>query len=280
MIKDNVYNDYNEILNLLKQYIRQKEQEGVKEITVADLSLKNWVESNTVKLKDKDIKLAGYIRESSTSKTNKTKSELFQSLIQEVANCQKCPLGKTRIKPVFGQGNPDAELMFVGEGPGYEEDRQGLPFVGKAGKLLTKIIEAINFNREDVFITNIVKCHPMKDPTKPEERGNDRPPDAQEVNACKHFLLAQIEIIKPKIICALGTYAAQTLLNTSQSIGRLRGRFYDFNHIKLMPTLHPASCLYQQSNKKYVWEDMKMIRDELKKNRKTTETRNYRNTEI
>ncbi len=243
MTMNDVYNDYEEILDLLKQYIRQEQHDGVKIVKASSYKPEYELQE----------------------KSPVSKSEVLERLAEEVAQCRRCPLGKSRIKAVFGQGNPDADLMFVGEGPGYDEDRQGLPFVGRAGQLLTKIIEAIKMRREDVFITNIVKCHPMKDPTSPEKRGNDRPPDDEEAGICRPFLLAQIDIIKPKIICALGTYAAQTLLDTKQTIGRLRGRFYDFNGTKIMPTLHPASCLYQASNKKYVWVDMKMIRDELKK---------------
>ncbi|MFH1783676.1 MAG: uracil-DNA glycosylase [bacterium] len=234
-----LYEEYNDVVNMVKDYIRQEQLDGVKDI------------ASVVSERKEEVSLS--------------KDALLDELSAGVSACRKCSLGKSRIKAVFGDGNPDAELVFVGEGPGYDEDRQGLPFVGRAGQLLTKIIEAIDMKRPDVYIANIVKCHPMKDPSSPDKRGNDRPPTQDEANTCKPFLFKQIEIIQPKIVCALGTYSAQLLLNTKQSIGSLRGRFYDASGIKIMPTLHPASCLYQASNKKYVWADMKMIRDELKR---------------
>ncbi|MFH1379904.1 MAG: uracil-DNA glycosylase [bacterium] len=180
---------------------------------------------------------------------------------QEIENCQKCPLGKTRIKFVFGAGNPNAQLMFVGEGPGYEEDRQGEPFVGAAGKLLDKMINAIQMSRETVYIANIVKCHPMKDPSQPEKRGNDRPPDAAEIAGCISYLEKQMEIIKPKVICALGGSAAKTLLNTTEGITKLRGKEFIYNGILLIPTYHPSALLRTPSLKKEAWEDLKKIRD-------------------
>ncbi len=170
-----------------------------------------------------------------------------------ISSCLKCPLGKTRIKFVFGAGSPKARLMFVGEAPGRDEDGQGQPFVGRAGQLLTQIIESIGLKREDVFIANIIKCRPPQ----------NRNPLPEEIAACSPYLLKQIEIIKPKVICALGKFSAQTLLNSETPISRLRGKFYDFNGIKLMPTYHPAYLLRNQSGKKDVWEDMKAIAKEL-----------------
>ena len=129
--------------------------------------------------------------------------------------CRKCKLSETRIKVVFGQGNPYARLMFIGEGPGYDEDRQGLPFVGKAGQLLTKIINAMSFKREEVYIANIVKCHPLRDPSRPDIRGNDRAPVPEEIKAYMPYLLKQIEIIKPEVIVTLGSPSTRTLLEIS-----------------------------------------------------------------
>jgi len=141
--------------------------------------------------------------------------------------CHRCPLTESRINFVFGEGNPAAGLMFVGEGPGYEEDRQGRPFIGRAGQLLTKIIEAMKMKREDVYITNIVKCHPMKDPLHPESRGNDRPPSPEEVALCFPILLEQIRVIRPKIICCLGASAARAMLHAlmteAWTVGRAEG---------------------------------------------------------
>ena len=182
---------------------------------------------------------------------------------ESIASCKKCALGKTRINFVFGTGNPAARLMFVGEGPGYDEDRQGEPFVGRAGQLLTKIIESIGMKRSDVYIANTVKCHPMIDPLNPDKRGNDRPPAPEEIAQCLPYLEKQIAIIKPKCICCLGTWASRTLLATETPIGKLRGRFYDYHGISLLPTYHPAALLRNPALKKDVWQDMKMLKAAL-----------------
>ncbi|MFQ5953013.1 MAG: uracil-DNA glycosylase [Candidatus Omnitrophota bacterium] len=170
-----------------------------------------------------------------------------------VLECHRCPLAHTRTNVVFGEGNPKADLMFIGEAPGGEEDRQGRPFVGRAGQLLTKIIESIGLKREDVYIANILKCRPP---------GN-RNPLPTEIATCSPYLERQIELIKPKVICALGKFAAQTLLNTETPISRLRGKFYDYHGTKLMPTYHPAYLLRNPGGKKDVWEDMKQVAKEL-----------------
>ena len=169
----------------------------------------------------------------------------------EIGDCTRCKLhtlGRRQI--VFGVGNPSADLMFIGEAPGADEDIQGIPFVGKAGQLLTKIIEAIGLQREDVYIANVIKCRPP---------GN-RNPEQDEVNTCEPFLFQQIEIIKPKVIVALGKFAAQTLLRTLDPISRLRGRVYELRGAKLIPTFHPAYLLRNPSSKREVWEDMKVVR--------------------
>ena len=172
------------------------------------------------------------------------------SLARFLEGCQRCKLGKTRTNLVFGQGNPHAELMFVGEAPGRDEDEQGLAFVGRAGQLLTKIIEAIDLKREDVYIANVIKCRPP---------GN-RNPEQDEVETCEPFLFQQIDIIKPKVIVALGTFAARALLRTLDPISRLRGRVYQYRGAKLIPTFHPAYLLRNPSSKRDVWEDMKTVR--------------------
>ncbi len=150
---------------------------------------------------------------------------------------------------VFGEGNPRARLMFVGEGPGPEEDRQGKPFVGPAGQLLANIIKAMNLTRAQVYLCNILKCRP------PENR-NIRP---DEIQTCYPYLKRQISVIKPDFICALGTVAARTLLKTKQPISSLRGRFYDFHGVRLMPTYHPDYLLQNEDKKRDVWEDMKKL---------------------
>lgn len=171
-----------------------------------------------------------------------------------VMQCVKCKeLVDHRHTIVFGAGNAQARLCFVGEAPGHDEDLQGVPFVGRAGQLLTKIIESIGLTREDVFIANVLKCRP------PQNR-NPRP---EEIACCEAYLVEQLAIIQPQIICALGTFAAQTLLKTTESISRLRGRFHDYHGIKLIPTYHPAFLLRSPEYKKPVWEDMKKIRAEL-----------------
>ncbi len=196
------------------------------------------------------------------------KPEALEQLYQQFADCQNCPLGRTRNKFVFGEGDPNAKLMFIGEGPGFDEDQTGRPFIGKAGQLLTKAIETtINLRREEVYIGNIVKCHPMKDPNTPEIRGNDRPPSTEEMAACLSIITRQIEIIQPEIICLLGRTAAQAILKSNEGIHQLRNQLHTLNFggkdIQFIATVHPASCLYDPSNKRYIWEDFKKIRDFL-----------------
>ena len=177
----------------------------------------------------------------------------LKKLEEHVKECTKCELCKNRTNVVFGVGNPDADLMFVGEAPGYYEDVQGEPFVGKAGQLLTKIIESIGMKRGDVYIANILKCRPP----------DNRNPSANEIVMCSPHLIRQIEIIRPKIICALGTFAAQTLLDTKETIGKLRGRFFEYQSTKFLATYHPAYLLRNPDDKKKVWADIKKIRDFL-----------------
>jgi len=167
----------------------------------------------------------------------------------DLGECTRCKLHRHRTQIVFGVGNPKADLVFVGEAPGADEDAQGEPFVGRAGQLLTKIIEAMGMRREDVYICNIIKCRPP----------NNRTPEADEIVACQPFLLEQLRAIGPKFICALGGPAAQTLLQTKEAISRLRGKFYDYHGIPLLPTFHPAFLLRNPSEKKTVWEDMKLL---------------------
>jgi uracil-DNA glycosylase family 4 len=178
-------------------------------------------------------------------------AEALAAVRADIGDCTRCKLhGLGRRQIVFGVGNPDADLMFVGEAPGADEDIQGIPFVGRAGQLLTKIIEAIDLKREDVYIANVIKCRPP---------GN-RNPEPDEVETCEPFLFQQIDIIKPKVIVALGKFGAQTLLRTLDPISRLRGRIYNFRGAKLVPTFHPAYVLRNPASKREVWEDMKLVR--------------------
>ncbi|MEW6615260.1 MAG: uracil-DNA glycosylase [Thermodesulfobacteriota bacterium] len=177
---------------------------------------------------------------------------ILEAIREELVGCKRCKLHSGRRNIVFGTGNESAKLLFVGEGPGQDEDIRGEPFVGKAGQLLTRIINAINLNRKEVYIANIIKCRPP---------GN-RNPEPDEIKACEPFLTKQIQAIKPEIICALGTFAAQTLLKTNEKISKLRGRFHSYSGIKLIPTYHPAFLLRNPNFKRFVWEDMQMIQKE------------------
>ena len=175
-------------------------------------------------------------------------------------DCSRCKLHTLgRRQVVFGVGNPDARLMFVGEAPGADEDIQGVPFVGRAGQLLTKIIEAIDLHREDVYIANVIKCRPPQ----------NRNPEQDEVDTCEPFLFQQIDVIKPTVIVALGTFAARALLRTLDPISRLRGRVFGYRGARLVPTFHPAYLLRNPSSKREVWEDMKLVRSLLQTSRGT-----------
>jgi DNA polymerase len=166
-------------------------------------------------------------------------------------DCSRCKLHALgRKQVVFGVGNPDADLMFVGEAPGADEDIQGIPFVGRAGQLLTKMIQAINFERDQVYIANVIKCRPP---------GN-RNPEPDEIAMCEPFLLQQIDAVRPRVIVALGSFAAKTLLRTEESISRLRGRIYDFRGARLIPTFHPSFLLRSPDRKRDAWEDLKRAR--------------------
>lgn len=189
----------------------------------------------------------------SGSSTVRQSAQTLEEIRKELGDCRRCKLHRTRRTLVFGEGNEKATLMFVGEGPGYDEDVQGRPFVGKAGQLLTKIIQSIHLQREDVYIANVIKCRPPQ----------NRNPEPDEIESCHPFLMKQIGTIQPKIICALGTFAAQTLLKTNAKITGLRGKFYDLTGIKVFPTYHPAYLLRNPERKREVWEDMKKISEWL-----------------
>ena len=173
----------------------------------------------------------------------------------ELGDCTRCKLhGLGRNQIVFGTGDEHAKLMFVGEAPGRDEDIKGIPFVGRAGQLLTKIIESIDLSRESVYIANVIKCRPPQ----------NRNPEIDEVETCEPFLFSQIDAIKPKVIVALGTFAAQTLLESTETISRLRGKVYEYRGSSLIPTFHPAFLLRSPTRKRDVWEDMKKVKELLK----------------
>ncbi len=178
--------------------------------------------------------------------------ESLEAHYQAICECKKCPLWETRTKFVYGVGNPHADIMFIGEAPGADEDRLGEPFVGRAGKLLDKILAAIMFTRDDVYIANILKSRPP----------NNRDPLPSEMEACFPYLKEQIKLIRPKLICALGRISGQALLNTSTPLGKLRGRWHQYEGVPLMVTYHPAALLRFPQYKRPTWEDMQMLRAE------------------
>ncbi len=180
--------------------------------------------------------------------------ETLDQIRKDLGDCQRCKLAPTRNKIVFGDGNPHAELVFIGEGPGADEDEQGLPFVGRAGKLLNKIMQMVGFKREDVYICNIVKCRPP---------GN-RTPETDEIETCSPFLYRQLGAINPRLICCLGAPSARTVLGIKEGITKVHGHFYDFGKIKAMPTVHPAYVLRNPREEKILLEDFEKMRDFLK----------------
>ncbi len=213
----------------------------LKEIGIEDMPVERVRESKSQRVKESESQ--------SVRDTGDVKQSL-ESIREELGDCKRCKLHKTRTNIVFGVGNPNASLVFVGEGPGEDEDLQGEPFVGRAGQLLTKIIKAMGLNREDVYICNVVKCRPP---------GN-RNPEPDEIAACRPFMEKQIDAIRPKVIVALGTHAVQTLLNTDKKITALRGKFSWYRDgIRLMPTFHPSYLLRNEGKKKEVWEDVKTV---------------------
>ncbi len=184
-----------------------------------------------------------------------TMAETLDMIRKDLGTCQRCKLHRGRKHIVFGAGNPRAKLVLVGEAPGYEEDIQGQPFVGQAGQLLTRILRAIGLAREDVYICNIIKCRPP---------GN-RNPEPDEIAACIPFLRRQLRAIRPGLICAMGTFAAQTLLETDTPISELRGRFHAYENASLLPTYHPAYLLRNPGKKRDVWEDMQKLQEAYEK---------------
>ena len=191
------------------------------------------------------------------SKENWETTQTLDDLNRLICNCTKCDLHKGRNKFVFGVGNPKADVLLIGEGPGAEEDKQGEPFVGRAGQLLNDILKAINFTRQEVYIANIVKCRPP---------GN-RTPLPNEMDSCLPYLVKQIELIKPKLILCLGLVAAGALLKKKDSLGKMRGKIFEFNNVKVMVTYHPAALLRNPAFKRDCWEDVKAFRklyDEIK----------------
>jgi uracil-DNA glycosylase len=187
------------------------------------------------------------------TESNAGPSSDWDSLVAEAHNCASCRLAGTRTNVVFGVGDPNADLMFIGEAPGRDEDEKGEPFVGRAGQLLTDIIKAMKLSREQVYIANVIKCRP------PENRN----PEADELDACRPFIRRQVELIRPRVIVTLGRFGLQSLTEKSYGISAVRGQWLEYNGIKLMPTYHPAYLLRNPAAKKDVWADMKKVMAEL-----------------
>lgn len=222
-----MHKELKELINLTKRHIENMKKSGIKEVP---MTLPHNI----------------YI---SSGKT-------LEQFYQEIKNCKKCSLGKTRTKFVFADGNADAELVFVGEAPGYDEDQKGLPFVGRAGQLLTKIIEAMGLKRADVYICNVLKCRPP----------NNRPPLPEEVEKCRPYLTEQLSLLKKKkIICCLGVSAANGLLGLGMSMKDMRGNWYEYENTPVIVTYHPAYLLRNPPEKRKVWNDMKKIMERLQK---------------
>ena len=198
------------------------------------------------------VRSSSFVEEAATNHELPT-TNLLADLEKIALACEKCRLAKTRTQVVYGVGNPNADLMFIGEAPGRDEDIQGQPFVGRAGQLLTDIIKAMKLTRDDVYIANVIKCRP------PENRN----PEPDELEACRPWIRRQIEIIQPKVIVTLGRFALQSLTEKSYGITAVRGQWLDYNGIKVMPTYHPAYLLRNPAAKKDVWSDMKKVMAEL-----------------
>jgi uracil-DNA glycosylase family 4 len=226
------YNQMLEAFALAKRYLKQQRELGLEEVKLPSnfkIELKKDSGKNPLK-----------------------------GFYHKIKDCQKCHLHKSRTNFVFGVGDDKAGVMFIGEAPGRDEDLQGEPFVGRAGQLLNKILAAINFQREEVYIANILKCRPPE----------NRDPLPEEIEKCEPYLIEQIKLIQPKLICALGRISAQALLKTNLPLNRLRGRFHDYQGIKFLVTYHPAALLRYPQFKKDTWEDVKLLRaeyDEMKK---------------
>ncbi|MGE3537626.1 MAG: uracil-DNA glycosylase [Candidatus Tectimicrobiota bacterium] len=239
-------------------YVRYLQQLGVTELPITIPPLVQ----TAARASGASLKAAAPPKEAATvspqpppvpTETSPSPAVRLAQLAAEVRHCSQCRLHTGRTQVVFGTGDPLARLVFVGEAPGREEDRQGEPFVGPAGQLLNRIIAAIGLTREQVYILNVVKCRPP----------NNRNPEADEIAACWPILERQLACLQPEIICALGTFAAQTLLRTDEKISRLRGRLHPFGALQLMPTYHPAFLLRNPQYKRAVWEDMQIIQRTL-----------------
>ena len=247
-----------EILNLLTE--TKKQLEHLRALGVEGIRVDQHPNPPIPRLPEPATSLFGDIAPAPIKITPST--ETFEQIHTEIGDCTRCPLHLERTHVVHTEGNRKARLMFVGEAPGADEDAQARPFVGRAGQLLTKIIEAIGLKREQVLIGNVNRCRPP---------GN-RAPTTEEASTCKPYLLREISIVQPEVIVVLGNTAMKNLLDTREGITRLRGRFQDYQGIKVMPTFHPAYLLRDPSKKRETWEDLKKVRDYLDGQRTNTGT--------
>jgi len=239
--------DETENINTDYEVIKREEMQSSK--IVSDKKNKSAAESKTI------LPVNESLNENKNIVTNENwmKSKTLDNFAEEIKDCRKCRvLASGRKQIVFGYGNPNADVVVVGEAPGADEDEQGKPFVGRAGKLLTDILKAINFTREEIYICNILKCRPP----------DNRNPLPGEIENCEPYLFKQLEMIKPKLILAVGTFASQTLLRSKEPLGKLRGRFHKYKGIKMMVTYHPAALLRNPNWKKPTWEDVQLFRKE------------------
>jgi len=262
----NLQNELEEIVDELKRYLEFQKSMGIKTVpaqkfaaqgSTPEVSKKKELRTNEPRTEpmaktttplDEDI-----ITIEEPADLFDSKTMTLEEIREEIGDCTRCQLHEGRTNLVFGDGNPKARLVFVGEGPGRDEDMQGKPFVGRSGKLLTKIIEAMGLTREDVYICNVVKCRPP----------NNRTPEPEEMSTCEQFLFKQIRFIKPEAIVCLGATAAKSILKTKASLGSLRGKFHMYCGSKLMVTYHPAALLRNPNFKKPAWEDMQVVMKEL-----------------
>ena len=215
---------------------------------------KIWVKKDLYKYFSLYKELYGeeiYLEINSNDKRSFVMQSELNSYLDSIKDCLKCPLGKSRKNIVLGSGNPNASIVFVGEAPGKEEDLQGLPFVGRSGKLLDKMLKAINLSRNDVYILNVLKCRPP----------NNRDPLPSEIEECEPYLKKQLELIKPKLIVSLGRISAMTILRTKESLANMRNKIFNYEGIDFLVTYHPAALLRNPNFKKYAWEDFQLIRD-------------------
>jgi len=241
--------ELNLIATSLKRHLERRQRAGIRFLPKSEPLRETFATS-----KKAESAMAGAVDDLFADNSQALQAQTLEELRAAIGDCQRCKLCSGRTNIVFGVGNANAKLMFVGEGPGRDEDLKGEPFVGRAGQLLTDIItKGMGLKREDVYICNVVKCRP------PENRN----PEPDEVAACEPFLKKQIDLVRPAVIVGLGKFAVQTLLQSTVTISKLRGNWHSYHGIKLMPTFHPAYLLRNPADKKLVWEDIKQVMKEL-----------------